>query len=110
MEPDEALAAEAVRFASVENLRELERKSFFRSSGIRMMPKDRGNPDSYKVRRAKVGGYRDYFADDKLAAIDALVQSRLAPVFGYQHEPLDGPSAAVAQQPAHESTNDRVTP
>ncbi|MEM7024160.1 MAG: sulfotransferase domain-containing protein, partial [Pseudomonadota bacterium] len=84
LEPDPALIAEAVRFASVDNLRELERKSFFRSSGIRMMPKDRGNPDSYKVRRAKVGGYRDYFDDDQLAEIDALVESSLSPVFGYR--------------------------
>jgi alcohol sulfotransferase len=112
MEPDEARIDEAVRFASVDNLRELERGSFFRSSGIRMMPKDRGNPDSYKVRRAKVGGYRDYFDDDQLAEIDALVQSTLSPVFGYQHEPLDGAPAAVAQHhvPAQEPTNDRVTP
>jgi hypothetical protein len=112
MEPDDARIDEAVRFASVENLRELERKSFFRSSGIRMMPKDRGNPDSYKVRRAKVGGYRDYFDDDQLAEIDALVQSTLSPVFGYQQEPLDGAPAAVAQHqvPAQEPTNDRVTP
>jgi hypothetical protein len=112
MEPEDARIDEAVRFASVDNLRELERKSFFRSSGIRMMPKDRGNPDSYKVRRAKVGGYRDYFDDDQLAEIDALVQSTLSPVFGYQQEPLDGAPAAVAQHqvPAQEPTNDRVTP
>jgi Sulfotransferase domain len=109
MAPDDARIDEAVRFASVDNLRELERKSFFRSSGIRMMPKDRGNPDSYKVRRAKVGGYRDYFDDDQLATIDALVQSTLSPVFGYQQEPLDEQVAAVAQ-PAQQPTNDRVTP
>jgi hypothetical protein len=109
MEPDDARIDEAVRFASVDNLRELERKSFFRSSGIRMMPKDLGNPDSYKVRRAKVGGYRDYFDDDQLATIDALVQSTLSPVFGYEQEPGHEQAAAVAQ-PAHEPTKDRVTP
>jgi hypothetical protein len=112
MEPVPERIAEAVRFASVENLRELERKSFFRSSGIRMMPKDRGNPDSYKVRRAKVGGYRDYFDDDQLAEIDAIVDASLSPVFGYRQELL-GQQASVAQghpQRVQEPTNDRVTP
>jgi hypothetical protein len=95
---------EAVRFASVDNLRELERKRFFRRSGIRMMPKDRGNPDSYKVRRAKVGGYRDYFDDDQLAQIDTMVQASLSPVFGYDEGADAGPAAA------NKPTIDRVTP
>jgi hypothetical protein len=93
-----------VRFASVDNLRELERKSFFRRSGIRMMPKDRANPDSYKVRRAKVGGYRDYFDDDQLAQIDSMVQSSLSPVFGYDEGADAGPGTAS------KPTIDRVTP
>ena len=40
-----------------------------------------GIPD--QVRRAKVGGYRDYFTDEEVAAIDDLVATRLAPEFGY---------------------------
>jgi len=48
-----------------------------------MMPGDRGNPDSYKVRRGKVGGYRDYFDDAEIARIDALVTETLDPVYGY---------------------------
>jgi alcohol sulfotransferase len=48
-----------------------------------MAPRDQDNPDSYKVRRAKVGGYRDYFDDAQIAAIDALVSERLDPVYGY---------------------------
>ena len=37
---------------------------------------DKSNPDSFKVRRAKVGGYRDYFDDAQVAEIDALVGRR----------------------------------
>jgi alcohol sulfotransferase len=69
-----------------------------------MMPKDRGNPDSYKVRRAKVGGYRDYFDDDQLAQIDTMVQASLSPVFGYDEGADAGPAAA------NKPTIDRVTP
>ena len=46
-------------------------------------PRRPGNPDSYKTRRAKVGGYRDYFEDDQIEAIDALLAARLDPVYGY---------------------------
>jgi hypothetical protein len=48
-----------------------------------MVPKDRDNPNSYKVRRAKVGGYRDYFNDAQVEQIEALVNSTLSPDFGY---------------------------
>lgn len=83
MTPDPAAIAEAVDFASVENLRRKEETNYFWRSGSRLKAADPDNPDSYKVRRAKVGGYRDYFDDAQLAAIDALVAERLDPVFGY---------------------------
>ena len=46
---------------AVEFIRAMERSKTFRMSGSRLLPRDRDNPDSFKVRRAKVGGYRDYF-------------------------------------------------
>lgn len=74
---------DAVAYASVENMRKLEQEKKFWLSGSRLVPKDKSNPDSYKVRRAKVGGWRDYFDEDQAATIDALVNERLSPVFGY---------------------------
>jgi alcohol sulfotransferase len=35
------------------------------------------------VRRAKVGGYQDYFDDQQLAEIDHIVESTLASIYGY---------------------------
>jgi hypothetical protein len=81
-EDDQALR-EAVAYASVENMRKLEQKRTFWLAGSRMQPKDRSNPDSFKVRRAKVGGYRDYFDAARAAEIDALVENCLSPVYGY---------------------------
>jgi hypothetical protein len=75
--------SKAVAFASIENMRNLETKRVFRLGGSRMVPGDRNNPDSYKVRRAKVGGYRDYFDDDEAARIDEMIQERLSPFYGY---------------------------
>jgi len=74
----------AVEYASVENMRSMEQRKVFWLSGGRMTPRDKANPDSYKVRRAKVGGYRDYFDDEQVARIDDLVRSKLAPFFGYE--------------------------
>jgi Sulfotransferase domain len=81
--PTEAELADCVAFASVENMRKLEEKSVFWLAGSRMKPGDKKNPESFKVRRAKVGGYRDYFDDAQLARLDALVEERLLPGFGY---------------------------
>jgi len=90
--PDEI--RQAVEFASIDNMRQLEQKRVFWLSGRRMLAKDRSNPNTYKVRRAKVGGYRDDFTQEQLAAIDALVSASLLPGFGY------GPGEAPAGQRA----------
>jgi len=73
----------AVEFSSYENMKKMEEKRTFWLSGGRMLPKDRSNPDSYKVRRAKVGGYKDYFDDKQVEQIDAYVAENLSPFFGY---------------------------
>ena len=78
----------AVEFASVENMRKMEQRRVFWLSGGRMVAKDRNDPNTYKVRRAKVGGYRDYFNDDEVNEIESIIRSRLSPAFGYT-EPDD---------------------
>ena len=74
---------QAVEFASYDNMKKLETKKVFWTSGARVRPGDKKNPDSFKVRRAKVGGYRDYFDDQQVATIDRMVQEGLDPKFGY---------------------------
>jgi len=87
---------EAVRFASVENMRNMETKRTFWLSGSRMVAKDKSNPNSYKVRKAKVGGYRDYFDDKQIQALNQLVADRLDSSFGYQLTPETGDQTASA--------------
>ena len=84
---------EAVEYGSIENMRKMEQQSANSMASRRMKPGDVNNPDSYKVRRAKVGGYHDYFDDDQVAEIDALVDQTLAPLFGY-HSTTADPAAA----------------
>ena len=71
----------AVEFGSFDNLRKLESEGFFRSGGLTLRnPKD---PESFKVRRAKVGGYRDYFSAEQVNELEELVRTRLSPAFDY---------------------------
>jgi len=83
MEPDDKLLQDTVEFASVENLRKKEQENYFWRSGSRVQARDVGDPNTYKVRKAKVGGYRDYFDDAQVAELEAQVERDLAPVFGY---------------------------
>lgn len=80
---DPQLIKDAVEFSSVENLRKMESENHFWRSGGRLKARNSSNPDSFKVRKAKVGGYRDYFDDEELARIDAYVEANLKPGFGY---------------------------
>ncbi|MEM7023683.1 MAG: sulfotransferase domain-containing protein [Pseudomonadota bacterium] len=72
---------EAVKFGSFDNLRELETKGFFRQGGLTL--RNPNDPESFKVRRAKVGGYRDYFSPEQVAELEGLMAEKLLPVFGY---------------------------
>ena len=77
--------AEAVGFGSFDNLRALESKGFFRQGGLTL--RNPSDPESFKVRRAKVGGYRDYFSAEQTAELEQLVAERLSPAFGYGSAP-----------------------
>ncbi len=93
--PDEKGIQDAVDYAAFENMRKLEEQGSVKASGRRLVPGRRGNRESYKVRRAKVGGYRDYFDDEQIAAIDARVEALLSPGFGYRPEEKQGESSCV---------------
>ena len=80
--PDDAHISSAVDFAAFENLKKLEEDSTF-TGHRRLKPGASDNPDSYKVRRAKVGGYRDYFDDDQVAVIEKQIRNSLDSSFGY---------------------------
>lgn len=81
--PEEIEAARD--YADYENMKKREAtREGMRASGQRVRPGDESNPDSFKVRRGKIGGYRDYFTPEQRAKVDAMVEGRLDPVFGYE--------------------------
>ena len=81
--------AEAVSFGSFDNLRKLETSGFFRRGGMRLV--NANDPETFKVRRGKVGGYGDYFTEAQTAELEALMMERLSPTFGYR--PASGAAA-----------------
>jgi len=86
--------AGAVDFGSFDNLRKLEIAGFFGRGGLAR--RDPSDPDTFKVRRGKIGGYRDYFSPQQVAEMDALVAARLSPTLGYGSvERLSDASAAT---------------
>ena len=87
---DEALA-QAVSYASFENMRKMEQTQAFGAGDRKMAPADRSDLRSYKVRRAKVGGYRDYFTEEQVRKMNALVAANLSSSLGYASEPSPPP-------------------
>ncbi|MBP9032837.1 MAG: sulfotransferase domain-containing protein [Pseudomonadales bacterium] len=85
----------AVEFASVENMRAMETSGTFWKSGSRMVAKDASNPDSFKVRKAKVGGYRDYFDDAQVLEMQALVKRELSEFYDFPLEELKAAAPAA---------------
>jgi hypothetical protein len=87
--------AATVRFASFESLRQKEQDGFFRSGKLEAA--DSANPDSFKVRRGEVSGYRQYFTPEQAAQLDQMVDSSLDPGFGYGAASASGRPAIQAK-------------
>lgn len=78
--PAPAVVAEAVEAARFDRMKAAEAAGEF--SDTRLRPGDPARPDSFKVRRGRVGGYRDDLGAASIAYVDAAV-ARLDPFFGY---------------------------
>lgn len=83
--PTDAELEDSADFASVDNMRRMEKENAGKLVANRSLkPGDASDPSSYKVRRAKVGGWRDYVTEEQSDAIDLMVKEKLSPVFGYE--------------------------
>jgi hypothetical protein len=71
----------AVEWGSFDNLRKLESQGTFSQGGMKLRKAD--DASTFKVRRGKVGGYRDDFDSDQVAELEALVRERISPSLGY---------------------------
>ena len=91
LEPSDAIVDAVVEYAAFENMKQREAEKS--SDSDRLRPTDVSNPDSFKTRRGKVGGWSDYFDDTQCAEIDRIVETTLHPSYGYR---IDTAAAASA--------------
>jgi len=82
MNATDAEVSDAVEWARFENMKQREAEAS--SSSDRLRAGDVANPDSFKTRRAKVGGWQDYFDDAEVEAIADNIDRTLDPRFGYR--------------------------
>ncbi len=74
----------AVEYSRFENMQRMESKGAFQSDFLQAG--DTSDKDSFKVRRGKIGGYRDEMGAEELAFVEAEC-ARLDPAFGYGASP-----------------------
>ncbi len=78
--PDAEAFAHALAFSDFENMQKMEAAGAFDSKILK--PGDVTDPESFKVRRGKIGGYREYLSEeDQRYAAEVLAD--LNPRFGY---------------------------
>jgi hypothetical protein len=78
---DDDAIAEAVKFASFENMRKMEAKGTF-TSGM-LNPADRNDSDSFKTRKGKISGYLDYLSEPEIWTLNNKMKKELSQIFGY---------------------------
>jgi hypothetical protein len=86
--------AVAVRQCSFDEMKRKEREQAYKNS--RLKARDADDPESFKVRRGKVGGFRDYFSSEQATQLETYVLETLHPDLGY--------GVRQAEQPAPEIT------
>jgi len=72
---------EAIEFCSVENMRKLERSGYFHNNSLKL--RDAKDPDTLKVRRATVGGFRSDLPTEQADWVEQQVVSLCHPALGY---------------------------
>jgi hypothetical protein len=77
----DAEVKEAVEYASFRNMQKIEAGEEVKS--FKLKAGDVSDPNSYKVRRGKVGGYRDELTPEQIARLEAKMAAALPAFYGY---------------------------
>ena len=77
----DAQVADAVDFGSFDKLREKEQSGYFDNRSLTL--RNAKDPETLKVRRGQVGGYRSDLSEEQAAWVDEQTEAHLAPGYGY---------------------------
>jgi hypothetical protein len=83
----DAHVEEAVRFTSFESMRAMEAGDVLGTGRLRA--RDPSDPESFKTRKGKVGGYADYLCAEEIAWMEQRIRATLPPFYGYAYGPLE---------------------
>lgn len=75
----ESVIENAVAFAKLENMKKFEKGKVFK--GSKMTPGDETDPESFKVRKGKIGGYSEYLSAEDIKYIDDVIKEMGCPFF-----------------------------
>tara|TARA_Y100000310_G_scaffold345402_1_gene464520 strand:- start:28397 stop:29212 length:816 start_codon:yes stop_codon:yes gene_type:complete len=78
---DDDLINRTVEYGSFNNMRKMEMKG--EVDDYRMRPGNVNDPNSFRTRKGKVGGYREELSEVDIQYVDNYVREKLAPSFGY---------------------------
>lgn len=78
---DEVLLGETIEKGSFDSMRKMEQNGVMGGYGLR--PGDKNDTESYKTRRGKIGGYKDYFAVQEVNFMNDYIKKNLNPNYGY---------------------------
>ena len=78
----DAEVKEAVEYASFRNMQKIESGAEVKS--FKLKAGDVNDPNSFKVRRGKVGGYRDDLTPAQIDQLERKMAATLSPLFGYE--------------------------
>lgn len=77
--PDRRVLSESVAAFSFSNMQRLEGDA---SGTRRLRPGDPADPESFKVRRGKVSGYRDYLSENDTIYVNDVIAKELSDFYG----------------------------
>lgn len=71
----------AIEFSKFDNMRKLEGSNAYGSNRLR--PADASDPESFKTRRGKIGGYREYMTPTDLEYVDERIRTQLSSFYDF---------------------------
>jgi len=78
--PARSVIEAAVEFSRFDNMRKLEREGTL-GAHDRMRPADAGVVESYKTRKGKIGGFRDYLSPEDVGYMNDRIARTLSPFY-----------------------------
>ena len=78
---DEDIINTAVEYSRFDNMKKLEEKKFFKTNKLR--PGNPDDPESFKVRKGIIGGYKEYLNPEDIEYADNVMQELERPFYPY---------------------------